>query len=406
MKKCLLVLTVVCLVFAGGCWDKCEINDLAFVVAAGADLVKENGQERVRLTLQIANPIALIPGQGGGGGSGNIKAFWTIAGEGRSVREASVSMLARIPKKLFYGQTRVYIIGEDAAKSGVVPLLDRSLRGRSTRRNMYLAIARGTAKDVLELEMPTFRATGMALSSMFDLHRGAHAMFPVTLNDFAYRLSTGSTCPIAPVVSVVPQTSVSSEDLKTPGKTPKAIQINGIAVFNNNGQLLGYLDREEIWGLMWVLGVVKEREIVIPCSDSDKNTVTLSVARCDTSIVSENKKTGIPAFRVKVRTICDLSENFGSERGTMTPQDLRKLESLANGCIRKEILSALNQAQAWKADVFGFGEEMKRQDPDAWREVAHNWEEVFPAVKIKLEIQTALRHRGLTVESPAKSEGE
>jgi len=408
MRRHVSVVLAVCLLLTGGCWDRREINELALVVAVAADVVREKGQEEVMLTLQIANPVAQLPGQGSGAGGSAPKAFWTIAAKGRSVRDASVSMVKRIPKKLFYGQTRVYIVGENAAKSGVVRFLDRPLRGRSTRRNMYLAIARGSAKQVLEVEMPTFKATGMAISNIFDLEGGRQAILPVTLNDVAYWLSTGSTCPVAPVVSVVPQTSISSEDLKVPGKTPKAIEVSSLAVFDNKeGRLLGFFDEKETLGLMWVLGKVKEREVTVPGSaGSNRQAVVLTVVKSESRILVDKDAKGLPVFRVKIKTLCDLAENFGNREGLLTPLYFEGLEDCVNTCIKQEVMSALNQARVWKADVFGFGEELRRQDPDEWEKLAASWKEVFPGIKVKIETKTTFRHRGLSIEAPGSRKEE
>lgn len=408
MRRHVSVVLAVCLLLTGGCWDRREINELALVVAVAADVVREKGQEEVMLTLQIANPVALLPGQGGGGGGSAAKAFWTITGKGQSVRDASVAMLNKIPKKLFYGQARVYVIGEDAAKSGIARFLDRPLRYRSTRRNMYLAIARGSAKQVMEVEMPTFRATGIAISNIFDLEGGHEAILPVTLNDFVYWLSTGSTCPVAPAVLVMPQTSVSSEDLKVPGKTPKAIEVSGLAVFDNRqGRLLGFFNEKETAGLMWVLGKVKEREITVPCSGgTGKQAVVLTVVKSESRIVVDRDSAGSPVFFVKIRTLCNLAENFGSREEAMMPSDLQELEVCANSCIKQEIMSALHRARVWKADVFGFGEELRRQDPDQWRKLAASWGEMFPGIRVEVETKTTLRQRGLSIEAPGARKGE
>ena len=75
MRRHVSVVLAVCLLLTGGCWDRREINELALVVAVAADVVREKGQEEVMLTLQIANPVALLPGQGGEVGDLRPKPF-------------------------------------------------------------------------------------------------------------------------------------------------------------------------------------------------------------------------------------------------------------------------------------------------------------------------------------------
>lgn len=61
MRRKFLVLILISTLLISGCWDRREINDLALVVASAIDL---EGKQTV-FTAQIANPVALIPGQGG-----------------------------------------------------------------------------------------------------------------------------------------------------------------------------------------------------------------------------------------------------------------------------------------------------------------------------------------------------
>lgn len=404
MRKVVVTLLLPLLLVTGGCWDQREINDLAMVVATAADVVHEAGNEQVRLTLQIANPIALVPGQGGGGGGGGggpgaPKAFWTVAGTGRTVGAASLSIVERIPKPIFFGQDRLTLVGERAARLGITPLLDRPLRNRETRRSMYLAIARGEAKRVLEVEMPTFRATGLAISNLFDLEGGRQAIMPVDFGEFAYNLSTGTTSPVAPVVEVVPQTSISAEDRKSLGAVPQAIKVSRVAVFSPGGKLVDFFDEKETLGLMWVLNKIKTREIIVPCPvEGPVEPVVMGLVRSKSRIIVHLEKNGLPSFEVKVRTTCDLWEHFGTHPGLLTPQYYESLERRVNTSIEREIMHTVRKAQSLHADVFGFGEEVKRQHYPEWKRMAQDWPEIFPVVKVTVKAETGFRHRGLSVE--------
>lgn len=59
-KAAVLCCLLLCSVLLGGCWDRREVNDVAFVMGTGLD--KEGDQYRV--TMQIA-----LPGQLGSSGS-------------------------------------------------------------------------------------------------------------------------------------------------------------------------------------------------------------------------------------------------------------------------------------------------------------------------------------------------
>lgn len=402
MKKLLAMLFIGIMVLTGGCWDRTEISDLGLIVAAGADLVKEDGEDKVRMTLQMANPVALVPGGGGdGAGAGAPRTFWTVAGMGKSVRTASIAVAELIPKRLFFGQNRVIIVGEEAARRNIVPFLDRPLRGNSTRPNTYLLVARGTAKKVLEVEMPTFRASGLALNNILELEEGTEAIMPVTLNDFAYRLGTGVTAPVAPVVGLVPQTSLTAEDLKVSGGLPSTIAISNIAVFSPEGRLLDFLNKEETLGLMLVLNKSKEREIMVACPvKGPQEPIIMHLVRSNSRIVVHMDEKGIPRIEVKIRTICDLCEYFGAHPGMAEIPYVQSLEKRVNTHLEKEIKMAVRRAQELNTDIFGFGEEVRRQHRKEWLRLGNHWSEIFPGLEVTVSVETSLRHRGLTIEAP------
>lgn len=64
-KAAVLCCLLLCSILLGGCWDRREVNDVAFVMGTGLD--KEGDQYRV--TMQIALPGQLgSSGSTGGGG--------------------------------------------------------------------------------------------------------------------------------------------------------------------------------------------------------------------------------------------------------------------------------------------------------------------------------------------------
>lgn len=79
---------------------------------------------------------------------------------------------------------------------------------------------------------------------------------------------------------------------------------------------------------------------------------------------------------------------------------MKKIERRVNTQVEEEIMTAIRKAQSLNADVFGFGEEVKRQQDPKWHGTKTPWSEVFPLVRVKVVCSTSFRHRGLAVETP------
>src|SRR5690242_13453642 len=85
------------LLFLSGCWDRTEINDLAFITGAAFDKTKEGAY---LLSVQIAIPSA--SGEiGGGGGGGKQKKFFVLSAVGKNANEAFLMIQKKSSRKLF-----------------------------------------------------------------------------------------------------------------------------------------------------------------------------------------------------------------------------------------------------------------------------------------------------------------
>ena len=80
--RILLGLILLMMPILSGCWSRIEVNDLAFVTAAGIDKMEDG---KIRLALQVAIPRMLsAAGQGGFGGEKGIgtETVWVVSEKG------------------------------------------------------------------------------------------------------------------------------------------------------------------------------------------------------------------------------------------------------------------------------------------------------------------------------------
>jgi spore germination protein KC len=409
---CLLILcSLLC-----GCWDRREINELGLVVGLAIDYTElEGGKTGVKFTAQVANPSVMAGGQSGitgaggtsgGGEASGSKAFWTVTETGETIRGAIAKMNYGIPKQLFFGHTRVHIYGEKASRAGLAPFLDRLVRSRESRENNFIAVAKGDPSRILELESSIFQSTALALNDIFRDKDGWQAIMAVNHADFDYRLSTGITCPIAPVVEIVPQSSLSSEQRKTGGNTD-TISVSGLAAFDQDGRLVDYFNERETLGLLWILNRANRQVITIPhFADGTEESISLRQVDAKSKIVVSIGEDGLPGFEIKTQASFDVLEHFGSQRGLSDVDFINNLEIMACSQIINEIEAAVTKSQQINTDVFGFGEEVRRQHRRDWPQYKDHWREIFPAVKVTVECKTHIHDKDLTVEPPgSRKEG-
>lgn len=399
MKRLLAFFLIISCIFTTGCWDQIEITDLALVIGTALD--KGNDPDnKVVFTIQVANPRMFIPGEGGGG-DGDAS-FWTATGTGKTIREATLGITHRVPRRIFFGHNRLMIVGEEVAREGIMPYLDRYFRSRETRPNLYILVARGKGQDILETKMATFRSSGMALINMFDLGNN-HTVVPVRLIQFVYDLTSACQAAVAPMVQVVVQSSVSIEEAKHASRL-QTLSVKGLAVFNSEGQMVGEMNETETAGLLWIRNWAEKHQLTVPCPiESAKASVDLDLMGSTSKTRVEIGEDGIPRFDIEVRTVFDVGEHFGNHMDMDQSWYIDSLAKRANTTIAREIQAAVSKAKALNADVLGFAEEVHRQHPREWEVIRNNWPDIFPLVEVNVSSMSEITTRGMSAENPDDS---
>lgn len=399
-----------------GCWDRKEINDLGIVVGLAIDQAElEGGKTGVKLTMQVANPAVMAAGQGGtagaagtggAGGANGARPFWTVTETGETIRGTIARLNYKVPKQLFFGHTRVLIFGEKAASAGLAPFLDRLVRSRESRENNFIAVAKGDPDRVIEQESPVSQATSLALDDIFRDKDGWQAIISTTLADFEYRLSTGVTSPVAPLVEIVPQTSLPQEERK-PGNPTGTVAVTGLAAFDQEGRLAGYFNERETKGLLWVLNRARLQVITVPLyADGREEPISLRQVDAKSKVVASIGDDGLPVFEIKTKASFDVLEHFGTRRGLSDVDFISDIEEMAAGQVINEIEAAVIKSQQINTDVFGFGEELRRQHRRDWPQYKEQWKEIYPIVNVTVECEAHIHDRDLTVEPPgSRKEG-
>ncbi|MBP7331773.1 MAG: Spore germination protein B3 precursor [Firmicutes bacterium ADurb.Bin373] len=394
-----------------GCWDRREINDLGLIVGVAYDQAELAGKTGVELTLQVANPAVMATGQGGtigaGGTGGTTGAgpFWTISETGVTIREAISKMNYRVPKHLFFGHARVYVFGEKAVRGGITPFLDRWTRSPESRDNIFLAVSKGDASRILEQKSPVFQSTALALNNIFLDKDGWQAIMAVNMADFEYRLSTGITSPLAPVVEVIPQASLTAEEIKAGIST--TVAITGLAAFDPDGRLVDYLDERESMGLLWVINRARNREMTIPhFVEGKEESISLRQVNAKSKIAVSIGDDGLPVFEIETHAIFDVLEQFCIQRGLSDVSIIKNIEEMAGSQMINEIEAAVKKSQQLNTDVFGFGEEFRRQYHREWPQYKDHWREIYPELNVIIECEAHVRDRELSIEPPgSRTEG-
>ena len=151
MKKRLVALIILCSFLLSGCYDYIEPNDLAYVVAIGID--KGSNENLFNYTLQFARPTQISGGSSEEGGSGE-KTIGTVKVEAPSIYSA-VNVANHVISKTFtLSHTKIIVISNEIAKSGIGNIVDTIGRSTDIRPSVFLCVSSDEAAKYLESVKP------------------------------------------------------------------------------------------------------------------------------------------------------------------------------------------------------------------------------------------------------------
>ncbi|HEY3426741.1 MAG TPA: Ger(x)C family spore germination protein, partial [Negativicutes bacterium] len=258
--------------------------------------------------------------------------------------------------------------------AGVQKSMDFLLRNNQMRPTALFVVASGTAADILTVESEAEALPAMNISKTIKSYGEASQFKAVTIADFADRLMSKTTAPIAPLLSTVMN-----------GNT-KIMYVSGLAVFKKD-KMIGTLNQTETRGLLWVTGEVKKGLILINAPDgTGKAVLKISSA---TSKVTPQVEDGKLTMHIKILAEGTLAEQTSTENLATVPA-IAWLQERQAEAIRQEIIAAFAKSRELQADIFGFGDMVHQKLPVQWAGLAESWDEVYAAGELIIDVETKI----------------
>ncbi|MBB3111742.1 spore germination protein KC [Paenibacillus phyllosphaerae] len=357
------------------CWDRTELNDLALITMLAIDRTEEGG---IRTSAQIIIPQNQRSGAEGGGGEG--KKTIMRSEQGMNISDALSRLQRKVPRKLFWGQCKVFLIGEDLAKTGLKEHFDFLVRHPQPRERAYIFISKGPASDALELIPPIERNSSEALRELAQLQ----ISLGVTLEETSIMLKRDSDAFALPYVTIL-KPSKSEDPLKT------IPYIKGTAMFKN-GRMIGALSEKETQGVMWVLNEIEDYTVTF--NPEGKGAVSLKPVKADVKLKPLIKGDKW-SLTVSIRAEGDIEEN-NTQLDPVDPKIQIVLEQAFKDSVRKRIEQCINQQQhRWNADIFDFAGVFHRKYPKQWEKHKGDWDSLFPKIAVSVQVEAHILRPGL-----------
>ncbi len=394
----LFLIPIILAIPLSGCWGKQEVESLGFVFGIGIDNGSKPGTYLV--TYQMGLPKKA--GEGGGGVED-----YTISIEGFSMRDTTEKMYNIISRKPFVGTTKVIVLGDSVAREGINPVLDFFQRYYEFRRTTYLVLAKGKAKDLLNIKLRTNKLVSLTL--LDNIEKGdVTSTFPkARLGHYLTQLGNVSTAEVLPLAYGLTPGEEGIEYAAKDGEKPEELHLAGMGVFDGD-KLKAILTEEETKGFMWLNDEVKYRYLSAKTSAEQDNYFTSSrVIKAKTHWKLENIE-GKLGIHYEIQVTIDLDE-FSAEQKQRSPEEYLKAAKDAavalNKLIKDECEAALKRERELGLDFLGIGRNIEERNPKYWKEIKDQWQQALLGIPVKVDVDLKPESGGSSFNPPTNPEG-
>lgn len=399
----------------GGCWDRRELEDVAFVLAVGVDPGPANDLE-VSLMIAVPNKLG---GEGGGGGFGEPVMITRVRTP--ALAEANTIANAYINRYVSMQHLKSLIINEDFVRQGRLgELLDTITRLPALRRTTAVIISRGNAGDLLAEAKPGLERAPNRYLELLAATDAFTGMTPrdARVHELATQLENPGGVPLLYLAAVhrddegaqgtagtaAPAPGEGGGPLRLlPGAVPRRggpnVDLVGAVAYHRNG-IAGELSGREVRVVNMVRGEFERAAVSFPDPLRPRARVTVELKRAAPPQVRPYWEDGRIAFRVLVPLEAQL---LGVQsRLDYTREDrLYELEAALAQELAADAAEVFRRTQQWRADVFLLGYKAARlfATYPAWR--AYDWEAHYPEVRADIRFRVRVRRFGDQL-SPAR----
>lgn len=393
------------LVFAlllSGCWDHRPPEESAFILSIGLDLAPDDDTQVV-VTQLVVIPSGVAAGSEKTGSQGGTP-FHLISSKATTLEAAQAGAFQKLSRIPSLAHLDALMFGHDFARDGrgVEPAVSWAVRHPEIRLGTFLFVVDKSGQYFLDAQPVLDPLPGEAIAGLMDQADRVSFVYPVRLFEFARGLLSPRTdvaLPyvgrVDPVTNHVPPDFRPQPFLGSPGENAPLdtqIQLMGMAIFKGP-RMIGLLTERDGSGLRWIYGGAKSTLSIphpeVPGAYIVGNTVRSSTKRSakldgDRLILTIEISASMDAWGL----------------ATLQPMLLDKhLEAVNRGfaeSIETHVRRTMERLQEFKADIFGFGEELYRSSPEDWQKVAPVWDDVYAAAELDIHIDVMLRRTGFS----------
>lgn len=354
-----------------GCWDYEEMIDLKYLAGIAVD--KDKYTNDYILTLEVLEA------------STNSKAINSniIESRGKTIHGALRDAIKKTGNMLQGSHAKVFIVSKDIAEEGIVPVIDLIDRDVELRNDMWILISESdTASDILRKGKEGSEIISYELAAAIANSNKIGKYMKVEIFKIISDISDRGSSAIAPMVNV-----------NNNNNTESKFNVSGTAIFKGE-KVVGTLNEFETMFFQ----ILKEDNVkfVLPIELEKGNNISLEIMNINRSINTKIKDNKV-VIDMTINIDTALSELASSGVNYILKDERDKLKKQSEKEIKISCYKVIEKLQKeYKSDAIGFGDILKKRNPNAWKSVESDWLDIFENIEINLDINLEIKYNGVT----------
>lgn len=355
-----------------GCYDRYELNNLAYVVAIGGDVGENN---EVNITYQVAVPVK-ITGEGSDTSSG---AYTTYTVSAPSLSIGNTKLNAQISKELNLSHVEVIVYSEELARKGTDGHMNVFVSNTEIRPKVNLVVCKGKAQDLLEKVSPKLEVSpARYYELLFNTSDYTSEAGSSELIDFYNSVQSIDRNAFGVYVRLDDESGEKSELVQ-----------DGLAVFKGS-KMVGVLDKEYLLAHLILTNGLKRTGFAVKDFKKEDLVISVHLMQRNSPAIKVTLDGDTPIIKCSVHLEAHLFSS-GSEIDFHERKNLEKLENDLNEAIKENITEYFELTiHKFNSDIAGIGR-LARANFLTWEEFEnYKWLEKYKNSKYEIEVNTGL----------------
>ncbi|MCH5314805.1 MAG: Ger(x)C family spore germination protein [Eubacterium sp.] len=362
----LLCIPIIIVMLFSGCKDSNNLKDIIIVEGMGIDSNEQGGTNLSIRMLNVAKSAS-----NGEAPSGIMTQ--KITDKGESLVEAISFMSKKLSKDLFFGQTKIVVIGKSVAEAGMDEHLDYFLRSTDTRSDVALCLSDTTASKILDSKEHESR---VPCENILYLLQNSEAA------GFSAYITTGQ---------VLNLYNDKTSDIYIPvlkgDKNNEGVTAEGIAVFSND-KMTAVLNDEETNGFLLIADKVHNFKMKFEDERFGKVGVEFFDIKVKNHATVENSQIVFKSYIYADMIIDEIENDYQT---SISIDESILLCQLAGRQLEKNCKAAFSACQNAGSDSLRVGEYVARDLPQSYEKCSDNWKDYFKSSKIEPKAEVSIK---------------